>query len=151
MEKIKKLQIQHLDSKLREYRKFPDPPQKGWIRATRTALNMTLQQMGDIMGIAASNVLDMERREIDGTVTLKTLRKAAKALNTNIVYGFLPVDGTFEKMLENRALIVARKIVARTNATMKLEDQSVSKEHLEKAIKELAEEIKNEIPKYLWD
>jgi hypothetical protein len=34
---------------------------------------------------------------------------------------------------------------------MKLEDQENSKIRLEKAIKNKAEEIKNKMPKYLWD
>jgi predicted DNA-binding mobile mystery protein A len=151
MKRVKKLQIQQLDGKIRTFKHFPDLPLTGWIRAIRTALNMTLQQLGSAMGITPSNVREMERREKDGTITLKTLGKAAAALNMKLVYGFLPLDGSFEKMIENKALIVARKIVLRTDTTMKLEDQQVSKERLEKAIKELAEEIKNDMPKYLWD
>jgi len=34
---------------------------------------------------------------------------------------------------------------------MKLEDQENSEERLRKAIKDRAENIKNELPKYLWD
>lgn len=34
---------------------------------------------------------------------------------------------------------------------MKLEDQRVSKERVEKAVRELADEIKREMPRYLWD
>jgi len=34
---------------------------------------------------------------------------------------------------------------------MQLEDQGNSKERIEKAIKERTEEIKNELPKVLWD
>jgi predicted DNA-binding mobile mystery protein A len=93
----------------------------------------------------------MEKREKDGTISLNTLKKAAAALNVKLVYGFLPNDGTFEKMIERRALTIAQKIVMRTDTTMKLEDQQVSRQRLEKSIKELAEEIKNEVPKYLWD
>jgi hypothetical protein len=34
---------------------------------------------------------------------------------------------------------------------MKLEDQGNSEDRLKKAIKYRAEQIKNELPKYLWD
>jgi hypothetical protein len=34
---------------------------------------------------------------------------------------------------------------------MMLEDQENSKQRIEKAIRERAEEIKNEMPRYLWD
>jgi predicted DNA-binding mobile mystery protein A len=151
MNRVKKLQIEHLDQEIARYAHVSGPPSKGWIRTIRTALNMTLYQMGKTLGIAPSNVLDMERREKDGSISLKTLQKAAAALNLKLVYGFLPLEGTLEKMIENRALIIARKIVSQTDTTMKLEDQQVSKHRLEKSIKELADEIKNELPKYLWD
>ena len=39
----------------------------------------------------------------------------------------------------------------RTSHTMKLEDQENSEERIKKAIKDRAEKIKNELPKYLWD
>jgi predicted DNA-binding mobile mystery protein A len=112
---------------------------------------MTLLQMGRAMGIASSNVLDMEKREKDGTITLQTLNRAAEALNLRLVYGFLPKDESFEKLIEKRALALAKNIVSQTDTTMKLENQQVSKQRLEKSIKELAKEIKNEIPRYLWD
>jgi hypothetical protein len=68
-----------------------------------------------------------------------------------LVYGFVPRDSSFEEMLEKQALAVARKIVKRTDNTMKLEDQQVSTERIEKAVRVLAEEIKREMVRYLWD
>jgi hypothetical protein len=41
--------------------------------------------------------------------------------------------------------------VMRTDTTMKLEDQGVRKEQLEHDIRELADELKREMPRYLWD
>ena len=46
---------------------------------------------------------------------------------------------------------MAEEIVMRTSHTMKLEDQENSEERIKKAIKDRAEKIKNELPKYLWD
>jgi hypothetical protein len=54
-------------------------------------------------------------------------------------------------MIEKRALEIAKVIVQRTSNTMKLEDQANSKERIQKAIKERAEEIINKTPKILWD
>lgn len=151
MKKDKKLQIQHLDAKIRGIKRFPERPPKGWMRAIRISLGMTLRQAAGMTGVAAPNLFALEKSEINGAVTLKTLQKIAKGLNMKFVYGFLPAEGTFEKMIENRALLVARKIVSRTGTTMKLEDQQVEKARLDTAIKELAGEIKRELPKYLWD
>jgi hypothetical protein len=46
---------------------------------------------------------------------------------------------------------MAEKIVKRTSVTMQLEDQGNSPKRIKKAIDELTEELKREIPKSLWD
>ena len=151
MKKVKKLQIDQLDRKLATYVNFPDVPAKGWIHGIRTALKMSFRQFGSRLGITAQSAQEIEDREKNGNISLKSLREVASALNLRLVYGFVPRDGSFEEMLEKQALIVARKIVKRTDNTMKLEDQQVSKDRVEKAVRELADEIKSEMPRYLWD
>jgi hypothetical protein len=54
-------------------------------------------------------------------------------------------------MIEKRATELATKIVLRTSNTMNLEDQGNTNQRIEKAIEERAAEIKNEMPKILWD
>ncbi len=151
MKNTKKLQIEQLDRKLASYLNFPDVPAKGWIHGIRTALKMSFRQFASRLGITAQSAQEIEEREKNGNISLKSLREVASALNMRLVYGFVPRDGSFEEMLEKQALIVARKIVKRTDNTMKLEDQQVSKERVEKAVRELADEIKREMPRYLWD
>jgi predicted DNA-binding mobile mystery protein A len=94
---------------------------------------------------------EIEQREKDGSITLKNLREAGKALDMELVYGFIPKEESLEKMIEKKAYEIAREIVMRTSHSMMLEDQENSKQRIEKAIKERAEEIKNEMPGYLWD
>jgi len=67
------------------------------------------------------------------------------------VYGFIPNQLSLKKMIEERAMILAREIVERTSVSMELEDQKASKNRLEKAIDEKAKEIKTKIPRILWD
>lgn len=95
--------------------------------------------------------LDIERREQDGTITLKSLQEAARAMDMQLVYGFVPQDGSLDALIERKAIELATKIVLRTSATMQLEDQRNSAARLEAAIRERAEEIKKEMPRYLWD
>ncbi len=151
MKNTKKLQIEQLDRKLATYVNFPDVPAKGWIHGIRTALKMSFRQFASRLGITAQSAQEIEQREKNGNITLKSLREVASALNMRLIYGFIPRDGSFEEMFERQALIVARKIVKRTDNTMKLEDQQVSKDRVERAIRELADEIKREMPRYLWD
>jgi hypothetical protein len=68
-----------------------------------------------------------------------------------LVYAFVPNEGSLDAMIEKRAKELATKIVMRTANTMKLENQANSKKRIEQAIKERTEEIKKELPKILWD
>jgi len=150
--KVKKqLIIEQLDRKFSPYQNLPDTPQKGWIHTIRTSLKMSLRQLASRLGVTAPSVKEMEDREMVGSITIKNLKEAARALDMKLVYCLIPIDGTIDSMIERRAEELARKIVLRTSNTMKLEDQSVSTVRLEKSIKELAAEIKSELPRYLWD
>lgn len=151
MKGTKKLQIEQFDKKLVDYINFPQVPAKGWINGIRTALKMSFRQLAGRLSITAQSAQEIETREQNGTITLKTLKEVASALDMKLVYGFVPRDGSFSDMLEKQAQRVARKIVMRTDNTMKLEGQQVRKERVEKAIQELADEIKKEMPRYLWD
>jgi predicted DNA-binding mobile mystery protein A len=149
----RKLMIEQLDKKLAKYAliKKNGIPLGGWIKAIRTALNISLIQFARILKKSSPTVKGIEEREADKSITLKKLSEAADALNLDLVYGFVPRDGSLEKMIERRAHEVAKEIVMRTSHTMKLEDQENTEERLQKAIKDRADKIKNELPKYLWD
>jgi predicted DNA-binding mobile mystery protein A len=110
-----------------------------------------MQQLGNKLDISKQGVLDLERREKDGSITIKSLKEVARAMDMQLVYGFIPNDGSLDSLIEKRAIELANKIVLRTATTMELEDQANSKERIEKAIQERANEIKKEIPKILWD
>ena len=148
-----KLIIEQIDRKLKAFRPLETMivPNNGWVNAVRTALKMSLRQLGVRMKITAQSISEIEQRESNGTITLKTLKEAAKALDMKLVYGFIPKEDSLEKMIEIRAREIAREIVIRTSNTMKLEDQENSKNRINKSIKNKAEEIIDAMPKYLWD
>ncbi|MFA7446276.1 MAG: mobile mystery protein A [Flavobacteriaceae bacterium] len=147
------LLIEQLDSKLMHFKEVENVimPSTGWIKSIRTALKMSLKQLGDRLNITPQSVTDMEKREAEGTITLNTLKDLASALDMRLVYGFIPKQGSIEQMIEERAKKIATEIVSRTNTTMTLEDQQNSNERIKKAIEQKTEEIKYEMPKYLWD
>ena len=148
-----KLLIEQVDRKLSVFSPLRNVtvPGKGWIHTVRTALKMSLRQFGQRLGINSSSAKDIEKREMEGAITLKALREAALALDMQLVYGFIPKEGSLETMIEKRAEELATKIVERTSQTMKLEDQENTKERIKKAIKEQMEELKYEMPRTLWD
>ena len=126
-------------------------PPTGWIKAIRTALGMSMQQLGNKLSVTKQGVLDFENREKTGAITIKSLKELGRAMDMQLVYGFVPNDGSLDALIERRATELATKIVMRTANTMKLEGQGNSPKRIEKAIKERAEEIKKEMPKILWD
>ena len=148
-----KLQLQQLNEKLAQLTvlQHVNVPPIGWIKAIRNGIGMSMEQLGKKLSITKQGVMDIEKREIEGAVTIKSMQELAKALDLKFVYGFVPYAGSLEQMIENRALEIATKIVERTSTTMKLEDQANSKERIGNAIKERASEIINKTPKILWD
>jgi len=147
------LQLQQLNNKMGEYASLKQVaiPPTGWIKAIRTALGMSMQQLGNKLSVSKQAILDIEKREKSGSITIKSLKEIARALDMQLVYGFVPNDGSLDALIEKRATELATQIVLRTSNTMKLEDQGNTNTRIEKAIKERAEAIKNEMPKILWD
>jgi len=126
-------------------------PTKGWVNTMRTALKMSLRQLGNRMNFSAQNMKQIEEREVNGTISINSLREVANAMDMQLVYGFVSKHESLEQMIEKRAKELATEIVMRTNNTMALEDQQNSKERIEKAIAQKTNEIKSEMPRYLWD
>ncbi len=149
----RKLKVLQLDKKLQELvvLKNVERPSRGWINAVRTTLNMSLAQLGRRLKRTPATVAEIEEREMNNSITLKKLIEAGEALDLQFVYGFLPKELSLEKIIEKRAERKAREIVMRTSQSMKLEEQENSKERQQQAIKERTEDLKREIPKYLWD
>ncbi|MBK8611758.1 MAG: mobile mystery protein A [Chitinophagaceae bacterium] len=147
------LQIQQLNSKMLAFASLQKvaPPPTGWIKAIRNAIGMSMLQLGNRLSITKQSVQDMESRERDGSISIKALREAARALDMQLIYGFVPNDGSLEALIDRKAKELATQIVQRTSNSMKLEDQENSKQRIEKAIEERATIIKNEMPKTLWD
>jgi predicted DNA-binding mobile mystery protein A len=151
--KRKKLQIEQLSKKLKPYISVDKEirPSMGWVKTIRTSIGMSLEQLGDKLGITKQSAQNLEKREREGSITIKALNEAGKAIDMRLVYGFVPIDGSIENLIERKAKKIATEIVMRTSSTMKLEDQENSSERIEKAINERTKELVEEMPKILWD
>ena len=145
--------MEQLDNKIIKLNILNDvtPPSSGWVHAIRQGINMSLRQLGRRLSITPQSVREIEERERNGTVSLKVLNQVASALQMKFVYGFVPQDQTLELLVDRRAHELAGKIVERASVQMGLEDQKNTDERLAKAIKDRAEELKREMPRYLWD
>ncbi|MBP7283727.1 MAG: mobile mystery protein A [Leptospiraceae bacterium] len=147
------LMLAQMDRKMSFFRELQslETPKEGWIFSIRSALKMSLRQLGVRLHITPQSVKELEEREKTGSITLRVLRQVAHALDSKLIYVILPNQVTLESMIESRARELAEEIVLRTSHSMKLENQEVSKERLQAAIEEKAKKIRNEMPSYLWD
>ena len=131
-----------LDQQLQPLRNM-DPlirPERGWIRAIREAVGMTTGQFAKRLDVAQPRVAALERAEANEAVTLKSLRQAAEALDCVLVYALVP-KASLEDVVKDRARMVADQQLARTDQTMRPENQGVSPTRMERAREDLAEEL----------
>ena len=153
MRNKRKLLIEQLDQKLQPFYESRKVlvPERGWTNTIRTTLNMTMAQLGTSLNITRQGVKRIEESEANGSITLNSLKDVAKAMDLKLVYALVPKNGTINDLIQIKAEKLAQKIVLRTNQNMKLEDQGIGDEKIAKTINELANEIKREMRKSLWD
>ncbi|MCD6566913.1 MAG: mobile mystery protein A [Bacteroidales bacterium] len=153
MRNQRKLLIEQLDRKLKPFigSEMVIIPDNGWINTIRTTINMTLEQLGKKLNMTKQGVKRIEKSEAAGTIAIKSLKEIGNALEMKFVYGFVPIDGSIDSLLDRKSRILAEKIILRTNHNMMLEDQAIEKGKLKTAIDDLSKEIKIELKKTIWD
>lgn len=153
MRNQRQLLIEQLDQKLTPFSETRKVlvPERGWVNTIRTALNMTMAQLGTKLSITRQGVKRIEESEANGSITLNKLKDVAHAMDLTLIYGLVPKNGTINDLIQLKAEKLATKIVLRTNQNMKLEDQGIGDEKIAQTIKELANDIKREMKKSLWD
>jgi predicted DNA-binding mobile mystery protein A len=125
-------------------------PPSGWIRSIREALGMTTSQLAKKLGVIQQRVSTIEDAERRGALKISSLEQVASALNCRLVYFLIPAE-PLEKMLEQRARIVAKRRLDLSTHSMDLEDQAVSDEEKRRQFEELVKELLMKRPKELWD
>jgi predicted DNA-binding mobile mystery protein A len=123
-------------------------PPRGWIRAIREALGMTTGELGQRMGLTQSRVSQLERSEEVGSIRLDTLERAARALNCQVRYVFVPNE-PLEEMVQRQARLRAQAEVAAVTHTMALEDQMPEPSVIDTQVEELAQRFVND--RHLWE
>jgi predicted DNA-binding mobile mystery protein A len=117
----RKLLDGHFDE-WQQLRTVPRPP-RGWVRAVREALGMSAAALAARMGITAGAVTRLEQSEAADRIRLDTLRRAADALECDLVYLLVP-RRPLTMVVRDRARELAHWQVAAVEQTMRLEGQA---------------------------
>lgn len=106
-------------------------PERGWLRAIREALGVSASDLAREMGISRSLPLLLEKSEAENTITLKSLKAAANALDCELVYALVPKAGSMAELSQNRLRTDATKHISDVEHSMALENQAAG--HVEEA------------------
>ena len=153
MKKNSVLYRRQISEKLEVLRHFRDkmPIYTGrWIEVIRQALGMTQAQLARRLGIQPQSLHNLEKNELSQSISVGSLKKVANALHCQIYIAFIP-EKAIEKIVQEKALQIATKIIMDTAHTMDLEKQAPTERFLKKQIKEVAEELIKNADKRIWE
>ena len=125
-------------------------PVKGWIRSIREAIGMSGRQLAERIQVESSRITEMEKAETHGNITLKSLRRAAEAMECELVYAFVPktdLDTSLRLQAEKAAKIKLESV----RHTMRLEDQGLTVREDAQLLAKTAKEWSENPPRWLWD
>ena len=126
-------------------------PDNGWVNTIRVSIKMSLRQLGERIHITPQGVKDLEKREKEGAITINRLKEVGRALDMDLVYGFISRHNSLEDMIEKRASEIAEELVLIKTSTTKLENQKKYSQEINKEILHKTYEISSKMPSYLWD
>jgi predicted DNA-binding mobile mystery protein A len=111
---------------------------------------MTDRQLAARMGVAPSRIPAIEKAEVAGRTTVRTLRQAAAAMNCAFVYAFVPIE-PLDDIVRRRAMQKARETISRIDHTMRLENQAILKSDLDAEEQRTVDLIVSGSLRGLWD
>ena len=125
-------------------------PSRGWVRAIREALGMTTAQLGKRIGVSQPRAVAVEKAEAEGSITLDSLERAARALDCRLVYALVPRD-PLKEMVHARAQRLALKRLESTRHSMSLEAQEVEETDEQEQVKRMIAHILDKSGSQLWE
>jgi predicted DNA-binding mobile mystery protein A len=126
---FRSLRLTQLDRTLKPYRAAGKilRPSKGWIRAIRQALGVSSGELARRLGTSRQLPLQLEKGEAADSITLRSLRSVANALDCDLVYALVPRADSMQALIEDRARAEAKRRVLKVEHAMALEDQAVGR------------------------
>jgi DNA-binding XRE family transcriptional regulator len=99
------MERKRLDEEMRPFRKagLDKNPTNGLLRVLRKVLRVPIAEIAEKVGVARSTLFDFEVRELDCSITLRSMCRVADAMDCKMVYGIVPLHGkTMEELVEER-------------------------------------------------
>lgn len=147
MKNQNKIERKKLDEKLSKIDVFSfEKPEKGWIKAVRNALGMTITQLADKVGVKHPRISKIEKDE--SSLSLNSLEKIADALNCKVVYALVPKT-SLEKLAYNKARKKAMKILSKVTYDTALDNQAPVFGKIE--LEDMTQKLLNDSQARLWD
>lgn len=148
-----RINLSQLSKKLKSTKELPNwldhhLPISVQVRTLRKALGMTQKQLAERINGYQGDIAALENGARGG-VQISTLQKIAEALESELLVSFIPKE-ELAKLLEQKSLALAKKMVAMSSGNMAMELQKPNKEVIESEIKELKEEILKKKRSALW-
>ena len=147
------LSASQFDRKLPRLRSAADElagstPSTGWIKALRQSLGLSAAALGRRLRVKQQSATELEDSERAGTITLASLRRAADALDADLIYALIP-RRKLRDTIATRARQVAQERLAPIAHSMRLEAQGLSEKEVAEQIEELARDLERR-PRDLW-
>jgi predicted DNA-binding mobile mystery protein A len=116
----------------------------------REALGMTTAQLARRLEISQPSAVGLENSEASKAITLKTLERAASALDCTLVYALVPRK-PLEDLVQERARKAALKRLRTISHSMALENQRVLEADERAQLERLAQSLLDGPGSALWD
>jgi predicted DNA-binding mobile mystery protein A len=95
----------------------------GWVRSLRQMLEIPVDEFAGKLGVSRREIFRLEKSEEESRIQLGTLRRAAEALDCELIYALTPRKGTLHEMAAARG--VARE-AARKQARADADERRVA-------------------------
>lgn len=131
-----------LDQRLAALRPLLEQPRphRGWVRAIRDALGMSSTELAARLGVSQATVAGIERNEQADRIQLDTLRRAADAMDCELVYALVPRT-SLEEAVQAQAEAKARRHLGQVGHHSRLEDQAIPDEAARAQLDDLVERL----------
>jgi transcriptional regulator with XRE-family HTH domain len=96
---------------------------RSWLRTMRQTLRVPAEEFARRLGVKQREIFRLEKSEEDSRIELGTLRRAAEALDCELVYALTPRQGTLGEMAAARE---AARETARKEARVKADERRVA-------------------------